>query len=142
MTKNTCMVMKTKSQNSRIVMQRGMSLVELTALIVVLLLFLGLSFIGARSWKAGSDRAGCVMNISHAQKTVLSVGNLHGYHPGQTLSFDLEAWVFVLDRFFNSRPKCRGGGAYTTLGRTIPAYGELFLRCDLAESDQHRPTER
>lgn len=120
----------------------GMTLIELTVVIVVLLLFLGMGFIGVRAWKAGSDRAACVLNIYHAQEAVRSFSNLHGYNPGQTLaSVDVEAQVFGLNNFIQARPSCPTKGAYSTKGNTIPAYGTLYLTCSLAGTAKHQPEE-
>ena len=41
----------------------GMTLLELTVVILVLLSLISILFIGARAWKKGSDRAANIMNI-------------------------------------------------------------------------------
>ena len=46
---------------------RGMTLLELTVVILVLLSLISILFIGARAWKKGSDRAGCIMQIRNVQ---------------------------------------------------------------------------
>ena len=48
----------------------GMTLLELTVVILVLLSLISILFIGARAWKKGSDRAGCIMNIRNVQQAV------------------------------------------------------------------------
>jgi prepilin-type N-terminal cleavage/methylation domain-containing protein len=53
--------MKTKLNN------KGMTLIELTVVILVLLSLISVLFIGARAWKAGSDRANCILNIRNFQ---------------------------------------------------------------------------
>ncbi len=118
----------------------GMTLIELSVLVFVLLFLLGVTFIGVKAWKAGSDRAACVLNIYHAQEAVRSFSNLHGYNPGQTLaSVDVESEVFGLDSFVNVRPTCPTEGTYSTKGNTIPAYGTLYLNCSLAGTENHQP---
>lgn len=121
---------------------KGMTLIELTVLLFVLLFIVGMSFIGVKAWKSGSDRAECVLNIYHAQEAVRSFSNLHGYNPGHTLARgDLEARVFGLDSFVNVRPKCPSKGTYATKGNTIPKYGTLYLTCDLAGTKKHQPED-
>lgn len=128
--------------NTHLKMKSGMTLVELSVLVFVLLFLLGVTFIGVNAWKAGSDRASCVLNIYHAQEAVRSFSNLHGHNAGQTLaSVDLEARVFGLDSFVNVRPTCPTEGAYATKGNTIPAYGTLYLTCSLAGSKNHQPDD-
>jgi hypothetical protein len=118
----------------------GMTLIELTVIMFVLLFIIGMSFIGVKAWKSGSDRAACVLNIYHAQEAVRSFSNLNGFNPGQTLaSVDVEAKVFGLDSFVNVRPECPSDGAYSTKKNTIPAYGTLYLTCSLAGSGKHQP---
>ena len=41
----------------------GMTLLELTVVILVLLSLISILFIGARAWKKGSDRAASILTI-------------------------------------------------------------------------------
>ncbi len=59
-----------------------MTLIELTVILVVLLVFLGLTFIGVRAWKKGADRTACIMNIYQTQMAVRSFANMNGLSPG------------------------------------------------------------
>ena len=54
----------------------GMTLLELTVVILVLLSLISILFIGARAWKKGSDRAGCIMNIRNVQQGMRSFQNM------------------------------------------------------------------
>ena len=55
----------------------GMTLLELTVVILVLLSLISILFIGARAWKKGSDRAGCILNIRNVQQAVRGYINMH-----------------------------------------------------------------
>lgn len=48
----------------------GMTLIELTVVILVLLSLISILFIGAKAWKKGSDRAANVINIRNVQQAV------------------------------------------------------------------------
>ncbi len=48
----------------------GMTLIELTVVILVLLSLISILFIGAKAWKQGSDRAANVMNLRNVQVAV------------------------------------------------------------------------
>ena len=48
----------------------GMTLLELTVVILVLLSLISILFIGARAWKKGSDRAANILNIRNVQQAV------------------------------------------------------------------------
>lgn len=48
----------------------GMTLIELTVVVLVLLSLISILFIGAKAWKKGSDRAANVMNLRNVQQAV------------------------------------------------------------------------
>jgi type II secretory pathway pseudopilin PulG len=117
----------------------GMTLLELTVVILVLLSLISILFIGARAWKKGSDRAGCIMNIRNVQQAVRSHANMQGLNPGDTFTNND---VFGAGKFIEKTPDCPDpNGDYTGLaGTTVPAVGTLFITCDLAVSDDHEPS--
>lgn len=120
----------------------GMTLLELTVVILVLLTLVTTLFFGAQAWKRGSDRALCIIHIQNVQKAVRSYANLYGYSPGASVT-NLQAQVFGLGRFVETVPTCPGDGIYSfgqTYGTdTIPPLGELYLQCSLAATNQHEP---
>ncbi len=120
----------------------GMTLIELTVVILTLLTLISLLFFGAQAWKRGSDRTLCIMQISNVQKGVRSYSNLYGFSPGGNAP-NLQSHVIGLGRFVESTPVCPGGGAYSfgaTYGvDTIPPIGVLYMECSLAASDDHEP---
>jgi type II secretory pathway pseudopilin PulG len=48
----------------------GMTLLELTVVILVLLSLISILFIGARAWKKGSDRAANILNVRNCQQAM------------------------------------------------------------------------
>ena len=56
----------------------GMTLLELTVVILVLLSLISILFIGARAWKKGSDRAANILNIRNVQQAVRGHANVRG----------------------------------------------------------------
>ena len=60
----------------------GMTLLELTVVILVLLSLISILFIGARAWKRGSDRAASILQIRNVQQAVRSYANMNGFNPG------------------------------------------------------------
>lgn len=116
----------------------GMTLLELTVVILVLLSLISILFIGARAWKRGSDRAGCIMNIRNVQQAVRSHANMQGINPSGTF---VNADVFGTGKFIEKTPACPGTGSYTGLdGTTVPAVGTLFITCSLAATEGHVPS--
>lgn len=57
---------------------KGMTLIELTVVILVLLSLISVLFIGARAWMRGSDRANAAILIRNAQQGVRSQANIAG----------------------------------------------------------------
>ncbi len=113
---------------------RGMTLLEVTVVILVLLSLISILFIGARAWKKGSDRAGCIVNIRSAQQMVRGYQNMNALPVGTTIN------MFTLGNEFDlvNIGTCPGGGDYDHTA-TIPPVGELAMWCSLATSDRHEP---
>jgi prepilin-type N-terminal cleavage/methylation domain-containing protein len=124
------------------VIRRGMTLLELTVVILVLLSLISILFVGAQAWKRGSDRTLCIMNIQSVQKGVRSFANLYGYSPGQSVT-GLQIRVVGLGKFVESTPACPSSGSYSygaIFGAdTIPPVGELYMSCSLSTMDGHMP---
>jgi len=120
----------------------GMSLLELTVIILALLMLVTILFFGARAWRRGSDRALCLMQIENVQKAVRSYSNLYGVMPGASAP-DLQSHVIGFGRFIELTPVCPSGSEYrfgATYGiDTIPPMGALYMECPLAVSDSHVP---
>lgn len=122
----------------------GMTLLELTVVILVLLSLITVLFIGAKAWKRGSDRAICIVHIHSVQKGVRAYSNLYGFEPG-AMAPNLQNQVIGLGRFVEGTPSCPASGIYSfgaEFGNeTIPPIGKLYMTCELGSSDQHVPVE-
>jgi competence protein ComGC len=122
----------------------GMTLLEMTVVILVLMSMITVLFIGAQAWKRGSDRALCIVHIQTVQKGVRSYANLYGFSPGANAP-NLQAQVIGLGRFIEVTPTCPGTGSYTygaAYGNdTIPPVGELYMECSLSASFDHLPPD-
>lgn len=120
----------------------GMTLLELTIVILVLMSLISILFIGAQAWKRGSDRTMCIMNIHTVQKAMRSYANLYGYGEGDSVAALRERLVGS-GSYLENAPTCPGGGSYNygeEFGTdTIPPVGDLYLSCSLAESGNHTP---
>lgn len=120
----------------------GMTLLEMTVVILILLSLITILFVGARTWKRGSDRTLCIVNIQSVQKGVRGYSNLYGFEPGSTVA-DLKSKIIGMGRFVESVPTCPANGTYD-FGQdsgidTIPRIGELYMQCDRNVMDQHVP---
>ncbi|MGD7653384.1 MAG: hypothetical protein ACQCXQ_09235, partial [Verrucomicrobiales bacterium] len=64
----------------------GMTLLELTVVILVLLSLISILFVGARAWKQGSDRSANIMNIRNVQQAMRGHANMFGLDDGDGLA--------------------------------------------------------
>lgn len=124
--------------------RRGYTLLELSVMILVILTFIGVLFIGARAWKRGSDRAQCVMNIRNVQLAVRGYANSNDLDSGDYLTLlgsngPPGAAIIGSGNFIETFPMCPGMGLYTIHGNKVPATGTLYMTCSLSGSESHEP---
>lgn len=121
---------------------RGMTLLELTVVILVLLTLISVLFIGAQAWKRGSDRAICIMNIRNVQLGIRAYSNLYGYDENASVP-GLQNEVIGMGRFVETTPECPAAGTYEFGAingpNVIPPSGTIYLSCSLAGSNEHVP---
>lgn len=120
--------------------QAGLTLIEITLVIAVLLGLISVLFIGVSAYKEGSNRAKCILNISSYQKAVRSYQNL--YEKEATDTYDV-ADVAGTGKLLEALPSCPSNGDYNLeaadTGVSFPAIGSAALTCSLATSDEHVP---
>ncbi len=137
----------------RVVRPRGLTLLELTIVIAVLLSLVSILFVGARAWKRASDRACCVLTIRNVQVATRSYQNLYGYNYGgrpyaengtQDIARLLFSKGYIEQKLFDQArgvAKCPSGGSYTCLVPDIfPQPGQLYMACSLSGSADHTPS--
>ncbi len=116
--------------------RKGMTLIEVTVVVLVLLSLLMVLFIGAQAYKRGSDRTGCIMNIRNTQQAVRSYQNMNRYVEGRSLDVAVE---LVGDgKLMEAWPTCPGIGIYS-YGSEIPPTGTLLMSCSLKITKDHSP---
>jgi prepilin-type N-terminal cleavage/methylation domain-containing protein len=124
--------MKTKNLKK----SKGMTLIELTVVILVLLSLISVLFIGAQAWKEGSDRSQCILNIRNAQTAGRSYQNMNQVAVGA--NYTASTSVYGAGKFLETAPICPSGGSYTWT-TTIPTVGSLFMTCSLSGTKNHVP---
>lgn len=73
---------------------KGMTLLELTVVILVLLSLISILFVGARAWKKGSDRSANLMNLRNCQQAMRGHQNMRNLNPGAGFTqTDLEEYM-------------------------------------------------
>ncbi|MCB1228654.1 MAG: type II secretion system protein [Verrucomicrobiae bacterium] len=119
-----------KSSLLNLIKPRGMTLIEVTLVISILLALTSALFLGVTAYKRGADRANCIQNIASVQKAVRSYGNLAGKRPGDTIP-NLKDEIIGFNKLVPLEPSCPGGGLYNYSGNTLPLPNHLYLDCDL-----------
>lgn len=116
----------------------GMTLLELTVVILVLLSLISVLFIGARAWKRGADRAACILNIRNVQNAVRSWANMNNKRETEAMT---QAVIIGTGLFVEKAPTCPGGGTYDMSAlATVPPIGTLAMKCSLGTGpEDHVP---
>ena len=104
--------------------QRGTTLIELSVVIAVLLLLVGVLFIGITAWKGGANTAACVVNLSSIQKAARGYANMNGVAVGSAELSD----TLTTAGFWSTAPICPTGAAYTWTA-VVPAQGVPYATC-------------
>ena len=93
--------------------------------VMLMLFFISILFVGARAWKRGSDRAACIMQTRNMQQAVRSYQNIHSLKIGDPLDWNQ---IFGPEKLLGNKPNCPSGGTYAFVD-TIPPVGTLAGRC-------------
>jgi prepilin-type N-terminal cleavage/methylation domain-containing protein len=112
--------------------QRGTTLIELSVVIAVLLLLVGVLFIGITAWKNGANTAACIINLSSIQKAARGYANMNQLNTGAALPVA----TLTAAGFWGTVPVCPAGGTYTPMA-TVPSQGTAYMTCNYAG---HTPT--
>ncbi len=142
----------TNNTPPRVVWHRGLTLLELSVVISILLLLVSLLFIGSRAWRRGSDRSTCVMTLRNMQVATRSYQNIYGYNYGgrpyaengtQDIAEHLLSKGYIetnLHKQAHGQTPCPAGGTYTCpVPDVFPEAGQLYMECSLSGSDEHTP---
>ncbi len=138
----------------RVVMgRRGITLLELTVVITIILALLSITFVGAKAWKRGSDRAGCILTTRNVQLATRAYQNLYGYEYGgrpfavdgtQDIAQHLYSKGYIDANLFSQAigvGECPGGGIYSReVPDVFPALGQLYMVCSLSADEEHIPS--
>jgi prepilin-type N-terminal cleavage/methylation domain-containing protein len=114
---------KTNNKQGR---QRGTTLIELSVVIAVLLLLVGVLFIGITAWKSGANTAACIVNLSSIQKAARGYANMNQL---QIASPETSATLTTAG-FWSTAPTCPAGGTYAFMA-TVPSQGVAYTTCTI-----------
>jgi len=105
---------------------RGLTLIEVTLVIAVLLGLISVLFIGVSAYKEGTNRSQCILNASSTQKAVRAHQNMFELSVGDRL---IHTEVIVgPGKFFETGPLCATYGDYDW-DTVVPAIGVAYIDC-------------
>ena len=118
----------------------GVTLIELTVVIVVILSLISVLFIGAQAYRNGASRSACVVLLRSTHQAVRSHQNLNGGFAGgpvigggtvENAIIDANSPAASNNGFFSSVPVCpRDGVTYAGLGlTTYPMLNMVDVNC-------------
>ena len=111
----------------------GMSLLELTVVIVVLVALISIMMLSASAWKTGADRAKCILNLSRVQKAARSYQNMNQVAVGSPFEPSL---LLGASGFLEVLPDCPSGDAQYKFATEFPPSGVMFVTCSIS---LHKP---
>lgn len=106
---------------------RGTTLIELSVVIAVLLILVGVLFVGVTAWKTGSNTAACIINLASIQKAVRGYQNMNGLATGASLPVT----TLTGAGFWMTLPTCPTGVAYA-FSATVPNSGAAYTTCPVS----------
>ena len=124
----------------------GVTLIELTVVILVLLTLIGVLFIGAQIYKRGADRAACILNIRNVHQAVRAEQNLTGAAEGTDVDLENDIYATTSQDNYLATPICptEDGGYETNSMGDFPEVGTAAIRCtdfDPLEGDEDDAAE-
>ena len=123
--------------NNKFARQRGTTLIELSVVIAVILLLVGVLFIGVTAWRNNANRAACLVNLASLQKATRSYQNGNADNPAIT---GVTMAQLVTAGYFGVAPVCPSNqAAYALVGAAFPAANNAAFTCPNAAALNHAP---
>ena len=129
-----------KKYSNKLKSLKGVTLIELTVVIAIILLLISILFIGAKYYKDNADKSACVVNINGLQKGLRSVANIDSVAVGSNIT---AGSLVGSGKPFETAPKCPSDQAkgYTpdpTTAVAVPAVGTVAFKCEF-DAANHAP---
>ena len=96
-------------------------------MIAVLLLLVGVLFIGVTAWKTSANTSACIINLASIQKAARGYQNMNGLATGAALPVT----TLTGAGFWMTLPTCPTGVSYV-FSSTVPASGTAYATCPVS----------
>jgi prepilin-type N-terminal cleavage/methylation domain-containing protein len=108
--------------------QRGLTLIEVSLVIALLLGLIAVLFFGIGAYREGADKARCRMQVSQMQKAMRAYANVNNLSVGGAATV-----ANVLDLGSNPSPDCPDPDGNYTIATTVPAIGTIYAVCSIVD---------
>jgi type II secretory pathway pseudopilin PulG len=109
----------------------GMTLLELTVIILVILSLIGILMVGVSAWKRGADRSANILNIRNVQQAVRAHANTRNLNIGDPCpSTD----IVGAGRYLEDITEPNSSITYT-YSANVPAFGSLYLQASYSNAE-------
>ena len=123
--------MKINLMRSRRFNVSGMTLIEISLVIALMLGLISVVFLGIGSYRKGSDKARCKMQLAAVQKAVRAQSNFLGLTIGAAFT---STDAFGAGKALENSPVCPTGGTYTWMA-TVPPINTPYGNCNYVDGD-------
>jgi type II secretory pathway pseudopilin PulG len=106
--------------------QAGTTLLELSVVIAVILLLVGVTFVGINAWREAANNSACVLNLSNIQKAARGYQNMNNLQVGDPLA---STSITGTGNLLEVAPQCPTARKAYTYGTTVPATGTAYATC-------------
>ena len=124
-TNNKEILMKIVKVNRRL-RESGTTLIELSVVIAVILLLVGVLFIGVQAWRNGANASACLVNLASIQKAARGYQNQNLLNVGDALP---HANLAGTSGYFGTLPTCPIGNTAYAYTDTVPAVNNAYAAC-------------
>lgn len=119
------------SRRAKMSEMSGMTLIEISLVIALMLGLISVVFLGIGSYRKGSDKARCKMQLASVQKAVRAQSNFLGLSIGAAFA---STDAFGAGKALENAPVCPTGGTYTWLA-VIPPINTPYGNCNYLDGD-------
>lgn len=127
--------MKINTIKSNRLNKKGMTLIEISLVVALLLSLIAILFVGIAAYKKGADRSKCLLNISSIQKAARSHQNMYELNAGDAL---LNATLIGAGLYIEVVACPNAGEAYN-YADVVTAVSVPFATCPNAAALDHAP---
>lgn len=100
---------------------KGVTLIELTVVIAIILVLISVLFVGANYYRTNANRAACIINLTNMHKAARTVQNISNQTDAAVNTAGLTGFTGAATLPIPVLPTCPSGGTYAINAFTVGA---------------------